>query len=442
MSWTSTGEGRSAAKRLQLIPLQEFWTHGAHGWDFFTFTHSSGSALRTVSEEMRFLVVPNYYGNTTVVYVWDRARKKWELAVSIETQGAGQTDHLVLDGRAFVVVGENFGNEVCLYELRVVAGTSSPTSSVGGTISVSAEKIRAHDNSDCLPVPGAASVAVAQDLPRRRTGDGPIPKNQTMIIAASYFDSTPEVTPWQTSTVVWKLKSTSRRAGGNPPPPSTGGTPEELRFDKAQIIPTTGCHDAEFFSDKAFLTKDDAEHQQHHLFLSNDRNLKTPHVPSVLFRWDADSGKFEERARVTTDGAHAAEMFQIKTTQPTVSNSNSEETRKGNSVFVAVANFGDRKGNRFASASTVYRLDEKGLVPVASVPTTGATDWEHFRLKEGPNSWADFLAVSNEGDIAKRTHQMSRIYRVRVEVADVEEAPPAADPLADFRPKTYQHEEL
>ena len=85
------------------------------------------------------------------------------------------------------------------------------------------------------------------------------------------------------------------------------------------------------------------------------------------------------------------------------------------------------------------------MTEVASVPTSGATDWEHFSIGRSPdfsianlvykfnhnhNSVSDsskvfkgaqrqqteahFLAVSNEGDIQRGRDQISRIYRVEI----------------------------
>jgi hypothetical protein len=49
---------------------------------------------------------------------------------------------------------------------------------------------------------------------------------------------------------------------------------------------------------------------------------------------------------------------------------------------------------------------------VAEVQTQGATDVEHFVLEGGKKH---YLAFSNEGDIGKRTHQVSHIYELAVE---------------------------
>ena len=48
----------NGAAHLQLTEVQKFSTIGAHGWEFF---HFEGDA---------FLVVPNYYGGSTVLYRW------------------------------------------------------------------------------------------------------------------------------------------------------------------------------------------------------------------------------------------------------------------------------------------------------------------------------------------------------------------------------------
>lgn len=115
------------------------------------------------------------------------------------------------------------------------------------------------------------------------------------------------------------------------------------------------------------------------------------------------AGRFIEVQRIPTDGAHAAELFEIDGT-----------------AYLAVANFGDRLGKRYASRSTLWREDEdeKKFVEVATVPTVGATDWEHFVLRSPDTDEAThYLAVANEGDIQNRKDQTSHVYRVEVGVS-------------------------
>jgi hypothetical protein len=110
--------------------------------------------------------------------------------------------------------------------------------------------------------------------------------------------------------------------------------------------------------------------------------------------------------KLPTDGAHGAELFVAL-----------------GSLWLAIANFGDRLGERYEAESTLWRFqpeaaggDDVGrggggvggqFVLAASVTTQGATDWEHFVV-----GGVDFLAVANEGDVRNRMHQTSYIYRL------------------------------
>ena len=64
---------------------------------------------------------------------------------------------------------------------------------------------------------------------------------------------------------------------------------------------------------------------------------------------------------------------------------------------------------RYEALSSLWRWDvaQRQFEKVAEVTTQGATDFEHFHL-----DGSDYLAVSNEGDIQKRLHQTSVIYRL------------------------------
>ena len=96
-----------------------------------------------------------------------------------------------------------------------------------------------------------------------------------------------------------------------------------------------------------------------------------------------------------------------------------------------MANFGDRLGKRYAALSSLWRRDLHAgqFAKVAEVPTSGATDWEHFVLNED-----HYLAVSNEGDLQKGgTGQTSRIYRLVLNAADAPGAAAVAKAAAESR---------
>jgi hypothetical protein len=331
---------------LSLTSVQKFHTQGAHGWDAFTSPHDP---LAT------YLVVPNYYGcgsergpatgscKSTVVY---RAaggvgmNAPFKEHQRLLTSGPAQTDHLLLPpnngGGLYIIVGENFNDQVCLYQQQ--------------TTTLLFEK-----HGTCLAVPGAGAMAVAWA------------DKSLFLVASSYHDGR---TGWSTRTLVFKAEFSQEEGG-------------LLSSWKAhQELPTNGCHDAEF----------ETIGGTHYLFLSEDRDPDTSKTTSGLYT--LTEGRFQLLQRIPTDGAHAGELFE----------------GPGGEAFLAIANFGDRLGQRYAARSSVWRRGREGglFALVVEVQTQGATDVEHFVL-EGKKH---FLAFSNEGDIGKRTHQVSHIYEV------------------------------
>ena len=157
---------------------------------------------------------------STTVFAWVRAKRKFEVATTIATAGPGQTDHFERGGRGYVVVGENFNDEVCVYELRTDGGR------------VAAEKVQ------CMKVPGAGAIAVAE-IPRE---DG-TRETDVYIVGTSYFDSSPggdaATAPWATSSIVWRLHDGAAPGGKNQ---------REFHFAEHQRLPGSGVHDAEFKS--------------------------------------------------------------------------------------------------------------------------------------------------------------------------------------------------
>ena len=157
-----------------------------------------------------------------------------------------------------------------------------------------------------------------------------------------------------------------------------------------------------------------------------------------IYIWGRAQGLFEHLQAVPTDGAHAAEFFLM-----------------GNTLFLAIANFGDRQRRRYNAESVVYvyaeaeeaqKFDERRCASdaekscstdehtnsnrsnnithgalssarghfelAASVHTFGATDWEHFVLPPDRH----YLAVSEEGDMqmGENSGYLSSVYRVQL----------------------------
>ena len=114
------------------------------------------------------------------------------------------------------------------------------------------------------------------------------------------------------------------------------------------------------------------------LFLSEDRDNAGSKIESKVMIFDHSTNRYAVSQRLPTDGAHAAEFFEIRSEVD-----EHEVEEQESSLWLAIANFGDRLGKRYESESTVWRLDHRQtnlFQRVASVPTVGATDWEFFRL--------------------------------------------------------------
>jgi hypothetical protein len=340
---------------LALSEVQRILTQGAHGWDFFTMTSGDGSTSH-------FLVASNYYGcganrgsaasdcrDTTVIFKYNFTDGKFARFQRLASAGPAQSDHWITrDGSVFIVVGENFNNAVCLYRFVDI-------------------EFQKHS---CIHVPGAGSIAITEI------------ENSVILVATSYHDQ-----GWKTRT---KVFAADARVSG-----------ALLTFEEVQSIDTYGCHDAEIatFADSVYL------------FLSEDRSDTSSTIFSSLWRYHTSSSRFELAQRIPTDGAHAAELF----------------LGPNATAFLAIANFGDRLGERFKSTSTLWRREENAdefsvdettgmtvhrpasrkFVQVATMPSQGATDMEYFEMNS-----RHFVALSNEGNIRKRTHQTSVIYEI------------------------------
>ena len=204
-------------------------------------------------------------------------------------------------------------------------------------------------------------------------------EDDIFLIASSYHDN-----GWRTNTRIYRAKSLS--------------TDEEkdLQFVEHQRIITHGCHDAEIgqFKTGTFV------------FLSEDRSDSSSTIDSSLLVFNPSTRLFQLHQRIPSDGAHAAELFE----------------GPDGAVYLFIANFGDRLGQRYASFSTLWRQESSSggggqgqFIQIDQVASQGATDVEHFVLQGGRH----FLGLSNEGDVGNRKHQLSVFYElVKVEEAD------------------------
>jgi len=313
--------------------------------------------------DYNMLAIPSYYGcqqeeaecYSTVLYLWDQVRGKFVVFQQFKTSGPSQTDHLVEEdgGAVFLFIAENFSSRLSVYRFEPGPRRFEP-----------------FQNIYC---PGVAGLAVLQVQQR------------SLLAVASYHNK-----GWRTSSLVL-----SKEVG------------RENKFKKLQDLETFGAHDAEMVLHH--------DHDQVLLFFSEDRNDSTSKVYSQLFSLplpllssEAEAsgaeagGRFVKVQDLPTDGAHAAEFF-FSSSPPL--------------LHLAVANFGDRQGERVEAKSSLWLWDDTkaALVPTLEVETKGATDWEHLPLSPHPTSPPNtlaYLAVCNEGDIGKQLHQESVLFRL------------------------------
>ena len=174
-NFTSSANYRTSKKRpgktqLHLERVQAMRTQGAHGWDYFEST--AGDKL---------LVMPNYYGcgsdrgpthpdaacRSTAVYRWSERATEFREIQRLATSGPGQTDHFERGGRTYLVVGENFADQVAIF----VWDTAGRVGQEGAQGEGRFRRVQT------LPCPGAGATAVAEI-----GGD-------VWLVAASYHDS-------------------------------------------------------------------------------------------------------------------------------------------------------------------------------------------------------------------------------------------------------------
>lgn len=334
-----------AGGALALAEVQRFRTRGAHGADFFT-NPATGAA---------YLVVPEYYAcgsargparnascASTMVLRWDAAARRFAQSARLRTAGPAQTDHYVArDGTVFIVVGENFNDEVCFYRLVTAAG--------------GAEK---WDAGPCVPVPGAGGVALAE------AGD------TLLLVAASYHDG---ATGWATRSRVFAADARAPGAAARAP-----------AFAEVDLLSTAGAHDAELGAAGGATL----------LVLAEERDAGSARVTSAVLELDAAAARFAPVQALPSDGAHAAEVFE----------------GPDGAAYIMLANFGDRHGGRTAARSELWRRGAGAgarFELAAGVDSHGATDAEHFEL-DGRR----YVALSEEGDVGQRAHQVSTIYEL------------------------------
>lgn len=340
-------EGDGASLSLTLV--DSFTTQGAHGFDAF--------AVR----DRTFLVVPGYYacGSTrgpatgpcaSTAVLEHGVDGRFGVFQTLLTSGPAQTDHLVTrDGTAFVIVGENFRDAVCLYRLISTDARGGDGSFV---------------RHECHAVAGAGGIAVAE-------------------IGAFYFLT---MASYHDGATGWATRSIVRRARVSSP-----GALLTFAGDEVQRIDTHGAHDVEVATLLGGV---------HLLFLSEDRSAEDSRIDSALLEWVG--GAYRVVQRVPTDGAHAAELFEGPDGDAFLAVACFGD-RLGGRTAARSGVWRRQQGIGDPSAGVPPPRFEL----VADVDSWGATDFEHFVYRG-----RHFLALSNEGDVGTRAHQTSVVYEL------------------------------
>ena len=377
---------QSSDEVLTFSHVQSFPTKGAHGWDYF---EAASSIRDQLSTSIHFLTVPNYYGcgsdrgpaaddcHNTIVYRASSHHSRhqpveFKLHQSIGTAGPAQTNHLITSsGQAYLVVGENFNHEVCLYKLQQVKPSRKRHPMF--------EKYR------CLHVPGAGAVAVAA-IGRK-----------VYLIASSYHSSK---TGWATRTPIFVADDD--RGGGE------GGG---IEFSLLQEIDTFGCHDVSY-----------AEiNNAHYVFLAEDRSSKSPRVNSTLLVFNPSTQIFDVLQKFPTHGAHGGKLFRGPDGHAYVMIANFGDRKK--KKYKAMSRLWRQQD---AASGGGVALFEK----VAEVLSYGATSAEWF-VMDGRH----YVVLANEGDLSNMAHQVSQVLEVQaspsVQQEDEEAAARADDQERD-----------
>jgi hypothetical protein len=354
-------ESARAPGGLAMRSVQTLAGKGAHGADVLT------------AHGRQLLVVPSYYGcgstrgaatercKSTAIYEWREQRESsrpggaFVEVARLATAGPAQSDHFEHGGDQYIVVGENFGDTIAVYRIDE-AGLSGRGGGGGEQPSLRFPRVQT------LPCEGSGAMAILSIA------------GEVWLVATSYHSKRGG---WRTSSPVfrWHVPAVARAGRGQRA--QLGGS----GFVQEHSLPSVAPHDAEAWE----------MHGRAWLFLAQDRDESSSRIDSQLFVFDAATRRFVGRQRMATDGAHGAEHFQL-----------------GDDHMLAVANFGDRHSKRYAALSSIWRWDvaAEQFAVVATLETSGATDFEHFVLPGGQH----YLAVSNEGDVQKRLHQVSVVY--------------------------------
>ena len=358
MSATSTVYNLSKLNNtLELIKIFEFPSRGGHSVDFFE-----------ISESSKYLVTTNYYQcipesdvpcDSITIYKWNENLQTFNLFQYLKSKGPSQTDHFYFNNKHYIVVADNFANEIIIF----IFDTS---------LILWLEYQR-------LPCIGIAAIAIAE---MNNT-------NGIILIGASYHNE-----GWSTQSFVYQMNHSKYNIHN--------------QFILIQEINTYGAHDAElqFYNQQLFL------------FFSEDRNEQTSRIQSNLYKFNEIEKRFVYLQNILTDGAHAAELFVVTNYFfLIIANFGDRHNKryKSNSELYIYNIYSDE----FEIACTIETVGatdwEYFEINTNKNQPLNMNNIKYKNLDTNNNYYNDFyLAVSNEGDIENRVDQISNIYQLHL----------------------------
>jgi hypothetical protein len=318
------GEITEVGAPLRFREVQRIRGKGSHGAD--AFSTPAGQHYVTIpmyyecgGGDVRGRVAEDAECRSTGVYRFSRERARLVETQRLATSGPAATGHFTSpsDGFIYIVVGENFADEISFWRL---------VRSSGG-----AERFERAGQVACAGA-GAMAVFVAQGA--------------IFLAAASYHDPS----------TGWSVRSRLFVSSSSPP------SAADLQFELIAHLSGFGAHGAEVLFDK--------DSGSYLLFFAEDRGPQGPHVNSSVWaiNLDRETAATTLHSSIPSDGAHGASLFTGPDGATYIFCANFGD-RLGNRVD-SLSQLWRRRKN----GSKVWDL-------VESVRSHGATDSEHFVWK-------------------------------------------------------------
>ena len=372
--------------QLNYKEVQRFATNGAHGVDHLSVltVNDAGDPIDTV-----FLVIPNFYGTDTVIYQYQRnnnvsgfQRNIFREHQRIDTQGAAAVEFFTIKTtdcadtadaptscplRNMLAIAEFHSNKVSIYEYVSNEWVLHQRLYAPGTAALSVMTIPSKMDNAAHP---------EHDSDDQRNEDDEISQSDKVILLTASYNVQGE---WNTQSQLFVYDH------------------EESVFVLAQLLPTVGAHGIATLS---------TPEGRHFCFVVHDKNSTSTLQRSALYEYrpipvqgqqydiygvPLQDFEFVLRQEIETDGAHGATFVSVDGMH-----------------YLVVAEFGDRVTQRYTRSSRVHRLDLGSLlVPLAELPTEGATDFETFSV-DGDT----FVVVSNEQNESEGIDIGSTVWRI------------------------------